>query len=87
MCVCSVIIQNAFFLSPLPQDVHGYLSLSICVLGIVSNALNIVVLTRPHMRTPLNLVLTALAAVDMAGLTCYAVFALHFHVGGNLKVE
>lgn len=61
--------------------VHGILAPIICVLGIVANCLNIVVLTRKNMITPTNILLTGLAISD--GLTMAAYFPysiLNYHV-------
>ena len=33
---------------------HGYVSLCVCVSGIVTNTFNVTVLTRRKMRTPVN---------------------------------
>ncbi|KAL8560634.1 hypothetical protein ACOMHN_062879 [Nucella lapillus] len=59
--------------------VHGYLSLLVCVFGIPMNIINITVLTRRHMRTPINCILTWLAVSDMLTMASYLPFALHFY--------
>ena len=41
------------------RGVHGYISLIVCIFGIVTNILNIVVLTRKEMNSsPINRILT-----------------------------
>jgi hypothetical protein len=37
---------------------HGYISICVCVFGIITNLFNIIVLTRNHMRTPVNIILS-----------------------------
>ena len=59
---------------------HGPISLTTCALGIPMNLLNIWVLTRRHMRTPVNCILTWLAVSDMLTMISYVPFALHFSV-------
>ena len=62
------------------RAVHGYLAVIICILGIIANILNIVVLTRTkEMRTPTNLILTGLAVSDGLTMAAYLPFALHFY--------
>ncbi|XP_053378741.1 G-protein coupled receptor dmsr-1-like [Mercenaria mercenaria] len=58
---------------------HGYISLTICALGIPLNIINIIVLTRRKMRTPINFILTCLAISDMATMISYVPFAFHFY--------
>nr|KAG5698973.1 hypothetical protein BaRGS_033486 [Batillaria attramentaria] len=59
--------------------VHGYLSLLVCFFGIPMNIINITVLTRRHMRTPINCILTWLAVFDMFTMASYVPFAMHFY--------
>ncbi|RUS79613.1 hypothetical protein EGW08_012613 [Elysia chlorotica] len=58
---------------------HGYLSLFVCMCGIVTNTFNVTVLTRRHMRTPVNQILTALAVSDIITMLSYVPFAVHFY--------
>lgn len=72
---------TAFMLFSLQYSTyHGYISSSICVFGVVSNILNIIVLTRRHMISPTNLILTALALADVMTMSVYLVYALYFYV-------
>ncbi|CAL1530485.1 unnamed protein product, partial [Lymnaea stagnalis] len=60
-------------------SVHGLVSLVVCTFGIPMNVLNITVLTRKHMRTPVNCILTWLAVFDLLTMVCYVPFALNFY--------
>lgn len=59
---------------------HGYAATVVCVLGIIANGVNIVVLTRPSMRSPINCILTGLAVSDGLTMAAYLPFALRFYV-------
>ncbi|XP_060078309.1 G-protein coupled receptor dmsr-1-like [Ylistrum balloti] len=58
---------------------HGYISLVVCLFGIPSNVINITVLTRRHMRTPINFILTWMAVSDMLTMISYVPFAAHYY--------
>ncbi|XP_076451233.1 G-protein coupled receptor dmsr-1-like [Babylonia areolata] len=58
---------------------HGYVSLCVCLSGIVTNTFNVTVLTRRKMRTPVNQILTGLAFSDIITMMSYVPFALHFY--------
>ncbi|KAL4221404.1 G-protein coupled receptor [Mactra antiquata] len=58
---------------------HGYVSLIICAVGIPLNVINIIVLTRKKMQTPINCILTWLALADMVTMASYVPFAYHFY--------
>jgi len=62
------------------QQYHGYLASIVCVLGIIANALNIVVLTRRNMISATNCILTGLAVSDGLTMAAYLPFALWFYV-------
>ena len=47
------------------ESVHGYLSVFVCMFGIISNTMNIVVLTQREMLTSTNVILTSLAVADI----------------------
>jgi len=53
------------------QLIHGYFSLVVCVVGIVLNALNVVVLTRRSMQNATNCLLAALAVTDLLTMTAH----------------
>jgi hypothetical protein len=61
------------------SSLHGYISLAICAVGIPLNIINIVVLTRKNMQTPINCLLTWLAVADMATMISYVPFSYHFY--------
>ncbi|KAL4221000.1 G-protein coupled receptor [Mactra antiquata] len=58
---------------------HGIVSLTICVIGIPLNIINIIVLTRRQMETPINCILLWLAVADIATMMSYVPFAVHFY--------
>ncbi|CAG2177608.1 unnamed protein product [Oppiella nova] len=41
--------------------IHGWISVFVCLFGIIANILNIIVLTRKEMISPTNAILTGLA--------------------------
>lgn len=59
------------------KDIHNYLSLVVCIFGCIANILNVVVLTRPDMRSPTNAILTGLAVADFFVMVDYIPFALY----------
>lgn len=59
---------------------HGYISLGICVLSILVNTANVVVLTRRKMWSPSNLLLTAIAFADILKMASYCAFAVRFNI-------
>jgi len=59
---------------------HGYVSLVVCTVGIVGNAFNVVVLTRPNMASSAtNCILMALAVSDLLTMIVYVPFAVQFY--------
>lgn len=67
--------------------VHGYISNIVCVFGVLSNILNAIVLTRRHMITPTNCILTALAIADFLTMLTYLVYATYFYIAKEPKPE
>ncbi|KAL4226465.1 G-protein coupled receptor [Mactra antiquata] len=67
--------------------VHGYISNIVCIFGVLSNILNIIVLTRRHMITPTNCILTALAIADFLTMLTYLVYATYFYIATEPKWE
>ena len=61
------------------QGVHGYVSIAVCVFGVISNVMNIVVLTQKNMIMSTNVILTALAIADMLTMASYLPYALYFY--------
>ena len=62
------------------KDYHGYMATIVCILGIIANILNIVVLTRKNMISATNCILTGLAISDGLTMVAYLPFALRFYV-------
>ncbi|RUS78663.1 hypothetical protein EGW08_013590 [Elysia chlorotica] len=60
--------------------VHPYLSLVICSFGILSNVVNILVLTKPSMRNSINCILTGVAVADMITMTSYIPFVYYYYI-------
>ena len=61
------------------QAVHGYLSILVCLFGIISNVINVIVLTRRNMTTPTNCLLTAIAVADLLTMVSYLPYASYFY--------
>lgn len=61
-------------------SIHGYISLVVCLVGVVCNFFIVVVLTRRSMVNSTNLILTALAVSDVLTMASYIPFALQFYV-------
>ena len=61
------------------ESIHGYLSLVICLLGIALNFFNIIVLTRKHMISSTNAILTTLAVSDFIAMFVYIPAAIKFY--------
>jgi hypothetical protein len=64
-------------------QVHGYVSLVVCLFGSVANSLNIAVLTRREMTSPTNALLTGLAVADLLVMLEYIPFACHMYMPQN----
>lgn len=47
------------------RDYHGIISSGVCIFGLTCNFFNIIVLTRPSMRSSTNTILTSLALSDL----------------------
>ncbi|XP_064642577.1 G-protein coupled receptor dmsr-1-like [Lineus longissimus] len=58
---------------------HGYLASIICVLGIIANGVNIIVLTRKNMMSATNMILTAMAVADGLTMMAYLPFAILYY--------
>lgn len=60
---------------------HGYISLMVCLFGMLANTLNIIVLTRMDQRiSPTNAILTGLALADNLVMIEYIPFAFHMYI-------
>ncbi|XP_034243016.1 sex peptide receptor-like [Thrips palmi] len=77
-CYCPAAVSD---ISMAYRRYHGYVSLVVCAFGILSNAINLAVLTRPSMATsPVNRLLTGLAMADVAVMVEYAPFAVFLYL-------
>ena len=67
---------------------HGYLAVTVCVLGTFFNMMNILVLTHKDMRTnPINLLLTGIAVADMMVMLEYIPFTIHMYLVQGRTLE
>ena len=62
------------------SGVHGYICMTVCIFGIISNIANIIVLTRKNMISSTNYLLTALASVDAVTMAVYMPYAVYFYI-------
>lgn len=61
--------------------IHGYVCIGLCVFGILTNLVHVVVLSRPMMRnSAVNCVLTAVALCDIGTMVTYLIYISHFVV-------
>ncbi len=58
---------------------HGFVSILVCIYGIITNIFNIIVLTRKNMINPCNLILLGLAVSDLLTMILYVPFVLYFY--------
>lgn len=68
-------------------EIHGYISVLVCVFGIIANIANIVVLNKKHMRTSTNVILMWLAVADLCTMIEYVPFALRFYIFKDPDLE
>ncbi|XP_030375135.1 probable G-protein coupled receptor 139 [Scaptodrosophila lebanonensis] len=63
------------------NNIHGYVSLLICIFGTIANILNIMVLTRKEMaKAPINKILKWLAVADMFVMLEYIPFTCYQYI-------
>ena len=79
-------INNFIKLYPISNSIinfrlaNHYIALVICIMGMVGNTLLIAVLTRPKMRSPINIIMTGLAAADQAMMMTYGIYVVYFRI-------
>ena len=69
------------------QNVHGYVSLVVCLFGMLANTMNIIVLTRKDMISPTNAILTGLALADKVVMIDYIIYAMHHYILVRVSIE
>lgn len=85
--------HNVTFLLNVSRDVpdtlgvilFGYVLPVLLVLTVATNLLIVVVLSQPHMRTPTNLVLLAMAIADLLTLLLPAPWYIYLYSMGNYQ--
>ena len=81
-------VANAFHdLSNRYSEIHGYVASVVCIFGVISNILNVIVLTRKHMISPANCILTALAVADFLTMLTYLVYAVYFYIATGPRIK
>jgi len=69
------------------RQYHGFLATAVCVIGIVANIINIIVLSQKNLLSATNCILTGLAVSDGLTMTAYIPFALRFYVVYGLEAN
>lgn len=67
------------------HSIHGYLSLTVCILGCIANVANVVVLTRREIRSPTNAILTGLAVADFLVMIDYIPYSWFDYILPNMN--
>lgn len=89
----TVTAEDGWFSKPNPElekialayfRIHPYTSLAVCTFGIITNIFNIITLTRKHMRTSINCILTGIAVLDICTMVSYIPFVVHFYLKHGL---
>lgn len=68
-------------------QIHAYLSVGICIVGITCNLLNILTLSRRKMTSPVNTILLILASIDLVYLLGFIPFAYSSHMVDTCQVH
>jgi hypothetical protein len=63
---------------------HGHVAIGMCVISILMNIANVIILTRRHMVSPTNTLLTAIAFVDILKMFTYMFYAYFFNIRSRL---
>lgn len=84
LCYCNGTMRN---MAMEYRNLHGYISLFVCIFGTLANYINIAVLTRKKMKTaPFAYILTWLAVTDMLLMMEYIPFVLYMYTDSNFKI-
>ncbi|VDM26119.1 unnamed protein product, partial [Toxocara canis] len=67
--------------------IHPYIALFLCIAGTVMNVVTVLVLTRPSMISPVNVLLCSVAVCDVIVMTSYLVFVSHFLIGAANRCD
>ncbi|KAJ8915745.1 hypothetical protein NQ315_004557 [Exocentrus adspersus] len=67
------------------KNIHGYLSLTVCIFGSIANIFNICVLRTKQMRSPTNFILIGLAVADLLVMLVYTPFTIHRNIDPRRK--
>lgn len=65
------------------SPIHGYLSLVVCVFGVFSNIMTVVVLTRREMWSPTNAILVGIAMANLMVNLDYIPFTIHTSIANS----
>ncbi|CAK5068389.1 unnamed protein product [Meloidogyne enterolobii] len=68
-------------------QIHPYLAVGLCIAGTIMNLVTVLVLTRPSMRSPVNVLLCAVACCDILVEVSYLIFVLHFLLASADRCE
>lgn len=80
-----LIYTNVFVFTFRYHAIHGYLSLTVCILGCIANVVNVVVLTRREIRSPTNAILTGLAVADFLVMIDYIPYSWFDYILPNMN--
>ncbi|CAG9533382.1 unnamed protein product [Cercopithifilaria johnstoni] len=58
--------------------IHPYIAAVLCFTGTILNVMTVVVLTRPSMISPVNVLLSSIALCDVLVMASYLIFVTHF---------
>ncbi|CAD6193889.1 unnamed protein product [Caenorhabditis auriculariae] len=67
--------------------IHPYVAVVLCLAGTVMNAVTVVVLTRPSMRSAVNSLLCAIAVCDILVMSSVLVFVTHFLILAGFRCQ
>ncbi|KAI6198975.1 Cholecystokinin receptor [Aphelenchoides besseyi] len=68
-------------------QIHPFVATMLCAVGTIMNFITVVVLTRPTMLSPVNVLLCAVAICDILVMTSTLIFVVHFHFVADSRCE